>query len=124
MASNGGRTGNTYLADRAWVINHYDHCCICGEPVNKKLAGTHPLGPTLEHVIPLARGGQHHPNNWGLAHRRCNTEKGDRLPEELPHFAGVNPEGEGSKNLSTNPTPPQSPDSSRISLPADLFGGA
>jgi 5-methylcytosine-specific restriction endonuclease McrA len=38
----------------------------------------HPLSPTLDHVIPLAKGGTHEPGNCRTACFKCNTEKSDR----------------------------------------------
>lgn len=35
--------------------------------------------PTVEHVLPLAKGGTWALENLKLAHQRCNSEKGDRL---------------------------------------------
>ena len=38
----------------------------------------HPLSPTLDHVIPLAKGGTHEPSNCRTACYECNNRKGDR----------------------------------------------
>lgn len=35
--------------------------------------------PTIDHVIPLAKGGLHSWDNVRLAHHNCNSAKGDRL---------------------------------------------
>lgn len=35
--------------------------------------------PTIDHVIPLAKGGMHSWDNVRLAHHNCNSIKGDRL---------------------------------------------
>lgn len=56
-----------------------DHwtCRLCGQPVAR---GTKPpdlLAPTLDHIIPLARGGTHEPGNVQLAHFICNSRKSD-----------------------------------------------
>lgn len=45
------------------------HCGICGDPVMENTA-------ELDHVIPLAAGGTHEPENIQLAHRACNRRKG------------------------------------------------
>lgn len=37
---------------------------------------------TLEHVIPLSKGGLDNANNWALAHAACNTNHGDSLPHK------------------------------------------
>ena len=55
-------------------------CGICGKPVDFNLKYPHPLSPTLDHIIPLAKGG--HPSdisNLQLAHRCCNRQKSDKL---------------------------------------------
>jgi 5-methylcytosine-specific restriction endonuclease McrA len=50
-------------------------CWICRHPV---------LGDwSMDHVIPLAKGGDHTYNNVRLTHARCNSDKGARLPDEL-----------------------------------------
>jgi len=36
---------------------------------------------TLEHVIPLGRGGLDNPNNITLACKPCNDERGNNMPE-------------------------------------------
>jgi 5-methylcytosine-specific restriction endonuclease McrA len=36
---------------------------------------------TLEHKIPLKRGGLDHSNNWVLACPKCNHERGHEMPE-------------------------------------------
>jgi 5-methylcytosine-specific restriction endonuclease McrA len=38
---------------------------------------------TMEHVIPLSRGGRHHWMNLVTACRACNHRKGSRTPEEV-----------------------------------------
>ena len=55
-------------------------CGICGKPVDFKLKYPHPLSPTIDHIVPLAKGG--HPSdieNLQLAHRCCNRQKSDKL---------------------------------------------
>lgn len=57
-------------------------CGICGKPVDFSLRYPHPLSPTIDHIIPLAKGG--HPSNIDnlqLAHRCCNRQKSDKLIE-------------------------------------------
>ena len=57
-------------------------CGICGRPVDFSLKYPHPLSPTIDHIIPLAKGG--HPSdidNLQLAHRCCNRQKSDKLVE-------------------------------------------
>jgi 5-methylcytosine-specific restriction endonuclease McrA len=57
--------GQVYLRDNGI-------CGICNLPV--------PLHEvTLDHIIPLARGGEHSYRNIQLAHRSCNSSKGSKL---------------------------------------------
>lgn len=50
-------------------------CHLCGKRVGEK-AWPHPMSPSLDHVVPLSKGGAHDPDNVKLAHLRCNVEKG------------------------------------------------
>ena len=68
--------------DREIFERDYWICQLCGEPVNKSLDGNHPDGPTVDHYIPLGRGGHHTRENTGLSHRHCNAEKHTMTLEE------------------------------------------
>lgn len=50
-------------------------CCYCQRPMRSK-------DKTLDHVIPLSRGGVHSIHNAAIACHACNTGKGGRTPEE------------------------------------------
>lgn len=55
-------------------------CAICGKRVTRKTW-------SLDHVVPLAQGGDHGYHNLVLAHRRCNSRRGPgRLPSQAPLF--------------------------------------
>lgn len=65
------------------VITKYDGICqICGKPtditdiVNGHIRKKY---PTLDHIIPLSKGGTHTWDNIQLAHMECNSGKRDRL---------------------------------------------
>lgn len=54
-------------------------CAICGRPVDFKLKFPHPMSPTIDHIVPIAKGG--HPSdidNLQLAHLCCNRAKADK----------------------------------------------
>ena len=57
-------------------------CGICGMPVDKSLKYPDPFSPTVDHIIPCARGGSDDLDNLQLAHRKCNREKSDSMPEK------------------------------------------
>lgn len=52
-------------------------CHLCGGKV-RNTAGIHgvPLGATVDHLVPIAAGGEHQWPNVALAHRQCNLSRG------------------------------------------------
>lgn len=53
------------------------YCCICQKPILKI------SDYNLEHKIPVHRGGERdNPENWGIAHKKCNSEKGSLTMDE------------------------------------------
>lgn len=55
-------------------------CQVCGERVDAALSHPHPMSPSLDHTIPLAKGGTHERKNVQLAHLICNSRKSDQYP--------------------------------------------
>lgn len=53
-------------------------CHLCGKPLARTKVVPHPKAPTIDHIVPLARGGTHEPLNVRAAHYLCNSVKGDR----------------------------------------------
>jgi len=54
-------------------------CHLCGVATPKRLRGTHDdRAPELDHIQPLAQGGQHTRLNTACACRRCNIAKGGK----------------------------------------------
>ncbi|MFI6103175.1 HNH endonuclease [Streptomyces sp. NPDC051310] len=58
-------------------------CWLCGEQIRYDItgpaAGRHPWAFTLDHLVPLSRGGDLlDPANARSAHRRCNSARGNR----------------------------------------------
>ena len=54
-------------------------CQLCGEPVDEALKWPHPLSKSLDHMVPLSKGGVHAMSNCQLAHVTCNVSKGAKL---------------------------------------------
>lgn len=50
-------------------------CWICGQPIDMNLPPTHPNAFTLDHIIPIARGGKI-TGQTKPAHRTCNSARG------------------------------------------------
>lgn len=57
-------------------------CKLCSMPVdqnNKHSRGNlHLMGPSLDHIIPVSKGGSHTWNNVQLAHFMCNSLRGNK----------------------------------------------
>lgn len=59
-------------------------CHLCGGRVKWGTAWPNPLSKSVDHLIPLARGGKHEPINVALAHLVCNMRRGPgRKPAQL-----------------------------------------
>lgn len=58
-------------------------CGLCRRKVPMDLTHPHPLSPTIDHVVPLADGGDDVKANVQLAHFRCNSSKGVRGTQQL-----------------------------------------
>lgn len=63
---------------RMWKAG-FKHCFWCKEVMNR--IGGSPEQMTLDHKIPLARGGLDNPNNWVPAHSKCNQARGHDMTE-------------------------------------------
>lgn len=60
-------------------------CALCREPVSLDIINPKdPLAPTLDHIVPLSRGGAlNATENVRLAHRSCNMKRGNRMDADL-----------------------------------------
>lgn len=79
-----------YLTWRSiWEANR-GRCYLCGKPCDPRDCtwknGGFVTGwryPTLDHMVPIMKGGKHEPDNVRLAHKWCNTIKHDHTVEEV-----------------------------------------
>ena len=81
----------TQRADHTWAKVAYQKakkiiyaqqsvCGICGRAVNKKLPFPNPWSPTIDHIIPVQKGGDPVAlENLQLAHFFCNRAKSNKL---------------------------------------------
>lgn len=53
-------------------------CGLCLERVDMRLSGSDVWGPTIDHIVPISKGGADVKANVQLAHRRCNLNKGSK----------------------------------------------
>lgn len=69
---------NRISADQ--VVRQYGETChICSEVIDLSLSRTSKLGLTIDHVIPLSKGGSDEIENLRPAHWICNNRKSDKL---------------------------------------------
>jgi len=54
-------------------------CCVCGMPIDVNLKSPDMLSISLEHKIPLSKGGNHSLENCGSSHLLCNLRKNSKL---------------------------------------------
>ncbi len=72
---------------KAQVRREESNCWICGYRIDDSLPTNHPMGRTVDEVIPRSRSVDRsraalNRGNVRAAHRSCNSEKGDRLVTE------------------------------------------
>ena len=69
-----------YERNKKRILATQNICGICGHPVDMSLKHGHPMAATIDHIIPVAKGG--HPSdieNLQLAHWTCNRQKSDKI---------------------------------------------
>lgn len=78
-----GKHRSVFESNKKKILATQTVCGICGKPVDKSFKFPHPLSPSIDHIIPVDKGG--HPsdmNNLQLAHLCCNRFKSDKLVEK------------------------------------------
>lgn len=73
--------GSSLSWQALWARGDRD-CALCGDPVDAERFDR--WRPSLDHRVPLARGGSHTLDNSQLAHLTCNCRKGAR-PKEMDY---------------------------------------
>lgn len=70
-----------------WWKHHPDkRCAYCGKPVDPAAPLSDPTKGTIDHYVPVSRGGSVGMENWKASCRRCNEGKRNLLPEEFITF--------------------------------------
>jgi len=75
-----GSYRTAFEKNRQIVLKTQNICGICGKEIDPRFKYPHPLSPTVDHIVPVSKGG--HPSdlsNLQAAHRWCNRWKSDRL---------------------------------------------
>ena len=78
-----GKDRTTFMQYRARILRDfkeegYINCSICGLPINLSLPYPHPWSLTIDHVTPIAKGGETREENLQPAHFKCNRRKGEK----------------------------------------------
>ena len=63
-------------------------CGICGEAIPQDAQWPHRLSPSVDHIIPISKGGAHTRANVQATHLTCNCSKYDKSPELMLSRAG------------------------------------
>lgn len=75
-----GAHRSNYERNKKRILATQNICGICGKPVDVNLKHGDPMSPTIDHIIPIAKGG--HPSdieNLQLTHWTCNRQKSDKI---------------------------------------------
>lgn len=71
-----------YRISHEQVVKQYgSDCHICHEPIDLALPRTHRFGLTVDHLMPVSKGGTDDITNLRPAHWICNIKKSDKMPE-------------------------------------------
>lgn len=79
-----GRQRALFESNKKKIYATQTVCGICGNPVDFSVKFPDPLSPTIDHIIPLDKGG--HPSdisNMQLAHFWCNRQKSNKLVPKI-----------------------------------------
>jgi len=81
-----GASHEPYTTDYVFERDNW-MCQICGRKINKRLKWPNPQSKSIDHIIPLSRGGNDSPLNVQAAHLRCNVGKNATNKGQLRLFA-------------------------------------
>lgn len=58
-------------------------CGLCRGLVDNGLPWPDPMSASLDHILPISKGGKHRMENVQISHLSCNLAKGNRVGEDL-----------------------------------------
>lgn len=79
-ADHNGAFRSEFDKNKKIIMATQTNCALCGLPVDKTIKWPDPMSATIDHVIPVQKGG--HPSdlqNLQLAHFWCNRQKSDKV---------------------------------------------
>jgi 5-methylcytosine-specific restriction endonuclease McrA len=80
MRMDQARTGEVFAPIDVHTRDEWT-CQLCWLPIDPEVAWPDRMSPSIDHVIPLSRGGAHSMSNTQSAHLGCNSRKAARLTE-------------------------------------------
>ncbi len=83
----GATVGRSFLDAEIFERDGW-RCQLCRKKVDPSLEWPHPMSKSLDHVVPLSKGGAHRAANVQLAHLTCNIAKRDRPQGEQLRLIG------------------------------------
>lgn len=72
--------------EQLWVAQE-GVCAICRVVIDPNLRWPDQFSKSVDHIIPVSRGGHHSQENVQWTHVDCNRRKAKRLPDELEESA-------------------------------------
>jgi len=73
---------NSYQKAKKIIFSSQSNCGICGRPVDFDKKFPDPWSATVDHIIPVAKGGDPASvDNMQLAHLQCNRIKSSKMVE-------------------------------------------
>jgi 5-methylcytosine-specific restriction endonuclease McrA len=78
-----GRSTAQRDQDRAVIRRTKPPCGICGGDIDYSAPYLDPGEFVADHITPLNRGGEDILSNKQAAHRACNRDKSDHIPEDF-----------------------------------------
>lgn len=77
-----GKAKSSFEKAKKIIFASQSNCAICGRPVNFDKVFPDPWSPTVDHIIPIIKGGDPASlENLQLAHLQCNRMKSSKIVE-------------------------------------------
>ena len=75
---NGSEQG-IFKKNKKILLRSGNICALCGGYIDKSLKFPHPMSASVDHIIPVSKGGKSTMDNLQLAHLCCNQSKSSKV---------------------------------------------